>query len=86
MMQGAAALLLLTVLMVAPTLAEWRLIARSTGVVATHAVHLPRSSNVLVWGRLRSVSATAVRGELGGMGGHKHQNFLRRLPQSATPF
>jgi hypothetical protein len=56
---AAAGLLLL---LVSPAAAGWRVIAKSTAVVATHAVHLPRSYNMLVWGRPRYVSAPALVG------------------------
>jgi hypothetical protein len=38
----------------------WKVIADSTGVLATHAILLPRSSNVLVWGRQKAVSAPPI--------------------------
>jgi hypothetical protein len=56
----------LVMLLVHPSQAAgtWKVIADSTGVLATHAILLPRSSNVLVWGRQKAVSAVHAHGPL----------------------
>ena len=53
---AAVAAAVVLILAAHPSQAEWKVLAPSTGVLATHAVHLPRSNNILVWGRQKVVS------------------------------